>query len=243
MDNAIGFRRNIYLDWMEATAAFVAAGNNEATVRARLDPILAHKVQSEGNRRYAITILLNVWMASSAQHPALHATALRLFDAATTPTDRLWLHYGMTLATYPFFQQTVRVIGQQVQLRDSFSSAAIKRAMIADRGHLGALEKAVERVLFSLRDWGILNARERKATYVPIDPRLTASTIDVQSWLLAAVLAVHSGEEAPFLDLIRLPELFPFAFTLSLDHLRRHPWFAVQRQGAALDMVRLVEAV
>ena len=243
MDNAIGFRRNIYLDWMEAAAAFAAAGDDAATVRARLDPILAHQVQSEENRRYALTILVNIWVQSGERHPVLHAAALRLFGAAATPTDRLWLHYGMTLATYPFFQQTVRVIGQQVQSRDSFSGAEIKRAMIADRGHLGALEKAVERVLFSLRDWGVLGAGERKATFVPIDPRLTASAIDVQSWLLAAVLAVHSGEEVPFLDLIRLPELFPFAFTLSLDHLRRHPWFAVQRQGAALDMVRLVEAV
>lgn len=78
---------------------------------------------------------------------------------------------------------------------------------------------------------------------MPVDPRLAASSIDVQSWLLAAVLAVHSREEVPFLDLIRLPELFPFAFTLSLEHLRRHPWFAVQRQGATLDMVRLVETV
>jgi len=27
---------------------------------------------------------------------------------------------------------------------------------------------------------------------------------------------------------------------LAVDHLRTHPWFAVQRQGAGWDMVRLV---
>ncbi len=42
-----------------------------------------------------------------------------------------------------------------------------------------------------------------------------------------------------FADLRRLPELFPFRFTVSVDRLRGHPWFAVQRQGSGWDMVRL----
>jgi hypothetical protein len=37
---------------------------------------------------------------------------------------------------------------------------------------------------------------------------------------------------------VLLPELFPFRFTLTLDHLHQHPQFAVQRQGAGWDMVR-----
>jgi len=39
---------------------------------------------------------------------------------------------------------------------------------------------------------------------------------------------------------VHLPELFPFRFTLTVDHLRAHPWFVVQRQGAGWDMVRVV---
>ncbi|MCW5844562.1 MAG: hypothetical protein KIT77_25140 [Caldilinea sp.] len=239
MSKAIGFRRNIYLDWMDAAAAFAAAGDDAATVRARLDPIVAHTVKSDQNRGVALTILVNTWVNSAEEYPALHATALQLFHNAPTQVDRVWLHYGMTSVVYPFFHQTVRVIGKQTLLRDSFSSSDIKRAMIADRGHLGALEKAVERVLFSLRDWGVLRPGEQKATFLPVLHELKASSVDVQTWLLAVALTVHPGEEVPFLDLIRLPEHFPFAFTLSLDHVRRHPWFAVQRQGAALDMVRL----
>ena len=40
-------------------------------------------------------------------------------------------------------------------------------------------------------------------------------------------------------DLLYLPELFPFRFTLSVHHLRAHPGFAVQRQGSGWDMVRI----
>jgi hypothetical protein len=39
---------------------------------------------------------------------------------------------------------------------------------------------------------------------------------------------------------VLLPELFPFRFTLTLDHLCQHPRFAVQRQGAGRDILRLI---
>jgi hypothetical protein len=47
------------------------------------------------------------------------------------------------------------------------------------------------------------------------------------------------AEEIPFADLLRLPELFPFRFTLSVRHFHDFEWFHVQRQGSGWDMVRL----
>jgi hypothetical protein len=38
---------------------------------------------------------------------------------------------------------------------------------------------------------------------------------------------------------VRLPELFPFRFTLSVDDLRQTERFEVHRQGMGWDMVRL----
>lgn len=240
MDKAIGFRRNICLEWMDAAAAYVAAGDGAAALRAHLDPIVAHKVASVENRGYALTILATIWLYGGERYPPLHAAALRLYTAAAVPDDRRWLHYGMALAAYPFFQQTVRAIGRQVLRKDTFTLAEIKRAMIADRGHPGGVAMAAARVVFSVRDWGLLSAGSGKGVLAPPAPRLATADPGLQAWLLAVALTVHSGEELPYLDLIRLPELYPFAFTLTLDELRRHPWFAVQRQGAGLDMVRLV---
>jgi hypothetical protein len=240
MDKAIGFRRNIYLDWMEAAAAYAAAGDDAAALRAHLDPIVAQTVASTDNRRMALDILVNVWVKSSQRHRELHSAALRLYPA-TSPGERRWIHYGMTMAAYPFFHQTAQAVGHQVLTKDTFTTADIKHAMIGERGHLGALEKAVERVLFSLRNWGLLGAGSGRNTLAPICPRLVTADLPLQTWLLAVALTLHSGEELPYLDLIRLPELFPFAFTIGLDHLRRHPDFAIQRQGAGLDMVRLRE--
>ena len=55
---------------------------------------------------------------------------------------------------------------------------------------------------------------------------------------MACTLCVHPAQEMPFADLLRLPELYAFAYTLGVDVLREHRWFAVQRQGAGWDMVR-----
>ncbi len=241
MDKAIGFRRNIYLEWMDAAAAYVTAGDGATALRAHLDPIVAHKVASAENRGYALTILAKIWLYNGEHYPQLHAAALNLYAAAAAPDDRRWLHYGMALAAYPFFQQTVRTIGRQVLRKDIFTLAELKSAMIADRGHPGGVAIAAERVVFSLQDWGLLKAGKRKNILSPPSPRLATADLGLQAWLVAVALTVHSGEELPYLDLIRLPELYPFAFTLTLDDLRRHPWFAVQRQGVGLDMVRLVE--
>ena len=91
----------------------------------------------------------------------------------------------------------------------------------------------------SLRDWGLLTASERR-TYVAVRQVVPASSVDLEAWLLACALRAHPAEELPFADLLRLPELFPFRFTLTVDRLRAHPWFAVQRQGGGWDMVRVV---
>ena len=58
--------------------------------------------------------------------------------------------------------------------------------------------------------------------------------------MLQAALAAHPAQDLPFADLVRLPELFPFRFTLSVDDLRQTERFEVHRQGMGWDMVRLV---
>ena len=84
----------------------------------------------------------------------------------------------------------------------------------------------------------MLQPGDKRHTYVPQRQMLEASHTDLEAWLLACALRAHPAEELPFADLLRLPELFAFRFTLTVDHLRDHRWFAVQRQGPGWDMVR-----
>jgi hypothetical protein len=241
MDKNIGFNHNIRLAWLDAAAAFCAETDNLGEVRARLEPIVGQDIAGRVWRRKAIDVLINIWGKSGENTSGLRQEAIAYFQATPVLPDRLWLHYGLTLLCYPFFRETAAVIGQLTRLEEVITQARVKQRMISERGPLGSLDKAVERVIFSLRNWGILTDSDRRYTYVPQRQGLSASRPELEAWLLACALHAHPAEELPFTDLIRLPELFPFRFTLTVDHLRQHPRFVVQRQGAGWDMVRVVK--
>ena len=241
MDRAVknvGFKRNIRLAWLDAAAEAVIEGNDPAEVRARLDPVVGEEIASSENRRKAIDILVNVWLKTGPLAPGLHAEAVARFGAISHPADRLWLHYGLTLLYYPFFRDAVAAIGQLVRFGDAVTGAMVKGRLVAERGQIGSLDKAAERVIFSLRDWGILVPAEQRSAYRPADPALVASESSLEAWLLACALRAHPAHELPAADLLRLPELFPFRFTLATDALRRSPHLEVQRQGSGWDTVR-----
>jgi hypothetical protein len=242
MDKGIGFNRNITLPWLDAAAAFCAETDDPAELRARLEPVVGQRIASAANRRKAIDILINIWVKSAGIAPELCDEAVAHFQATPVIGDRIWLHYGLTLLYYSFFREVTAAIGQLGRYEDRVTPAMVKQRLISSRGQLGSLEKAVERIMFSLRNWGLLAESNQRHAYAPQGWAFPASSTDLEAWLLACALRAHPADELPFADLLRLPELFPFRFTLAVDDLRANPRFAVQRQGAGWDMVGLASS-
>lgn len=241
MDKGIGFNRNIYLSWLDATAALCSETSDPAQIRARLEPLIGQDIRDPDNRRKAIDILLNIWVKTENVAPDLREEAVRYFRHTAHVGDRLWLHYGLTLLYYPFFREGAAAIGHLSRSEDAITSGMVKSRLVATRGALGSLEKAVERIVFSLRDWGVLRESNRRNAYAPQRQAFSTTNAELEVWLLACALNAHPAEELPFNDLLRLPELFPFRFfTLSVDQLRGHPTFRVHRQGMNWDMVRVI---
>ncbi len=241
MEKNVGFNRNIRLGWLDAVAALNGETDDAGEIRARLDPIVGEEIASPVNRRKAIDILINIWVKTGDVAPFLRAEAVARFGAASSVTDRLWLHFGLTMLYYPFFRETAVAVGQLTRWDDAVTPALVKQRLVASRGQLGSLDKAVERVIFSLRDWGLVIGAEQRHAFRQVEPPLSTGDAALERWLLACALRSHPAVELPFADLVRLPELFPFRFTLGVDQLRRSPGFAVQRQGLGLDMVGLAK--
>lgn len=57
---------------------------------------------------------------------------------------------------HDFFVRCAATVRPLSRTQDSLTPAEVARALIAKRGALGSLAKAVEWVIFSLRNWGIL---------------------------------------------------------------------------------------
>jgi len=243
MNKGIGFNRNIYLSWLDATAAFCAETSDPAELRARLLPVVAQDRKGTEATRKTIDIMINIWLKSETMAPRLRAQAVTYFQTTPFLGDRLWLHYGLTLLYYTFFRECAVAIGQFGRHENAVTTAMVKQRLVASMGHLGSLNRSVERVVSSLRNWGILADTDQRNAYAPQHQAFSASDVDLEAWLLACALRAHPAEELPFADLLHLPELFPFRFTLSVDYLRAHPWFVVQRQGVSVDMVRSVPEI
>jgi len=247
MNKGIGFNRNIHLAWLDAAAALCGETADPVEIRARLESVVSQDLTGVNARRMSVDILLNVWLKSGEVAPDLHAGALKWFQSTAATGDRIWLHYGLTLLYYPFFRACAVVIGQISRQAGAVTTRLVKQRLAAERGALGSLDRSVQRVVASLRNWGVLaesepgpeRERRKRHAYTPRRQAFPASSVDLEAWLLACALRAHPAEELPFADLLRLPELFPFSFTLSVDHLRAYPGFVVQRQGAGWDTVRM----
>jgi hypothetical protein len=187
-------------------------------------------------RRKTIDELVNIWLKSGSVSPSLYQVALELLPEISEP-KRVWLHYGLILVYFPFFRQCTAIIGQIARVRETFTRQMVKDRLAGEIGHFGDLNRSAERLMASLIDWHILVQQNKNENRLVVPP-FTIDQSDVQSWLLACALFSHPAEELPFADLINLPELFPFRFSITLDDLRRNNQFIIQRQGG-WEMVRL----
>lgn len=237
MNKNIGFRRNIFRSWLDAAAMVALETDDPVQLRAQLDPVVAARIGGKESQRMALDILVKVWGISRDTNLPLRQEALKLWRTSASADDQLWLHYGMILAQYPFFRLSVATIGRMSQYTDTITSKDLKSRLSAELGQLGGLDRAIERVIFSLRDWGILAPATKQYTYSPRRQAFRTEKKELQLWLLSAALLAHPAEELPFSELVRLPELFPFCLTVGVQDVRGSARFEVNRQGMSWDMV------
>jgi hypothetical protein len=235
----VKFDRNVRLSWLDDAAMLAGQGLDQDAARVRLEELLENEIPSAENRRKTIIVLGRIWNRSAFDNPDRHAEAMGLFERVELGR-RVWLHYGMTLLTHPFFRSAVEAIGQLGRQRDALDREMLRKRLIGELGELGTLPASVNRVVFSLLDWGVLSPIEgSRGKWRPVEAALQTTQEDLQLWLLACALEVSPKNELLLADLLRLPELFPFQLTVGLDKIRQAPMFSVQRQGNGWDMVSL----
>ncbi len=239
MGKGIGFTQHVTLDWLDAAASYAASEGGQGAIRKKLENIIGQQLTSTVSARRTVDVLLHIWVKSAERAPRLHREAVQHYQQIDLVPDRTWLHYGLSLAAYPFFHSVVSWIGRETRLSDEpFSPATITRRIMAERGQLGSIGRAVGQVLLSLSNWGFLLAGGKRHTYIAQYKTFTTHSAALQAWLLACALYSSSNQEMAVHDLIGSPCLFPFQFTINANDLRRLG-FRVQRQGLNLDMVSL----
>jgi hypothetical protein len=210
----IGFSQRIRLEWLEYTAGLVLAGCTREEVDAALQDLLRDLLSvggtaERGNREKAITILLRTWVSVPDRLRPLRDEGLHHLRRLPAG-EHLPVHWGMTMAAYPFFASVAEVVGRLLRLQGTASAAQIQRRIRERLGERATVARAARRVLRCFVDWGRLCETEHAGTYRSAAVRPVADT-HLVGWLIEATL-ISSGFPRAALDaIIESPSLFPFS--------------------------------
>ena len=237
----VGFDRRVDLEWLDAVADHVAAGASSGEVRDFTYKLLDGTLSGSTNnsaRGKTVTVLRHIWSSVPESCARLRDRAALLL-AGTAPENRIAIHWAMMTATYGFFLAVAEHAGRLLSLQGSFTLVQITRRMSEDWGDRSTLSRAVQRIVRSMVQWGVLLDSSDKGVYEGTGKAITLSG-ECSELLLEAVLVHLGGSSIPVDQAIRHPAFFPFKFGLSAHRLRRSTRFDVHRQGLNVDVVELV---
>lgn len=211
----IGFSQPLELPWMEAAANAVTAGVPPQEIRDRLNELLVHKIAAKsvahGSSRYKrVSILMTIWVEPRKENRAFRDHALTLWQSATS-TQRVLIHFAVTIAAYPFFWAVTTHIGRLLRLQDHFSTEQLKRRCQEEFGQRDTVGFAMTRVVRTLADWGLLIRSEKVGTY-----KAPASTQNnprsLEHLLIEAYLRAANDRDCLLENITASPGLFPWHF-------------------------------
>ena len=230
----VGFDRKIHLSWLDATADWASQGLPAADIRKRLDRLLDGQVAGIGShsaRGKTMTVLMHLWVLVPERLVPLRDDGLLLLRA-TVERDRLPLHWGMGLATYPFFRDVVATTGRLLSLQGRAPLSQIVRRMTESWGTRSTVTRAVQRVVRSFVAWGVVVETGEQGIFAPA-PRIAVHDPEVGAWLLEAGIADTARQEHPLHSLVGSLSFYPFDIKLSARDVTRRPALEIYHQ--ALD--------
>jgi hypothetical protein len=144
----------------------------------------------------------------------------------------------MMIGTYPVFTDVVAATGRLLTLQGNFTLAHLTRRLIGTWGKRPTLERAAQRVVRSMVQWGVLRDTTTRGMYEAVSRRQRTGA--ATGMVLIEALLVDAGDASlPFDQLLGHPALFPFSIELNAGQIRSAPQFSVHRQGLDADYVEL----
>ncbi|OQZ07255.1 MAG: hypothetical protein B6D36_00850 [Planctomycetes bacterium UTPLA1] len=236
----IGFDRELRLQWLDAVASRSAARIAVKDVRTWLDKFLSDSVSGDGhsgNRGKTITVLCRIWVTPPKACRALQELGFRLLPEAN-PEHRLALHWGMTLAAYPFFGDVMDAIGRLLSIQGDVQRGSVIQRMYENWGQRAAVSRATRAAWQTAIWWGALCQENERGRYTPPRKAIRLSK-SLESFLVEAALHWARSKPIAVASLKTLRCMFPFDMSHSATAIRDSNRVAVTRQGSDLELVRM----
>lgn len=239
----VGFSQRIKLDWLELTSALLLAGSTRHEIQTKLDDFLQDKLSvgssaKSTNRRKAISILLRIWVRVPNNLEPLRNEGLEHLKRLPNH-QHLPIHWGMTMAVYPFFGVVAQTVGRLLRLQGSVTVASVQRRIKEQFGDRETVSRAARRVIRCFVDWGVLQDTAEKGVYQAAPIQLIEDR-KLAAWLVEAALISNNINSGSLQAITQNPTLFPFVIgQLNFKDLENSKRLELFRQGLDENMVLL----
>jgi hypothetical protein len=193
----------------------VASGQSTPKIKASLEDYLQDQLSVgsnavRGSRGKTISILLSIWVTPPKYLTELRDEAITLLKRLSA-SEHLALHWGMTMTVYPFFGVVSDTAGRMLNLQGSVATIMLKNRMREIYGQRETTIRSTRFVLYSFTEWGILTEASERGVY-RLKALKSLKDVQLQEWLIKALLTSEDKKLAPIKTVLRSPKLFPFQF-------------------------------
>jgi hypothetical protein len=209
----IGYNRTVRLRWLDETVDLFLAGMSEADIHEALsdrlkDELSVGSTAPRGSREKTITILMKTWVRVPPPLRELRKDGVHLLQGVRR-SERLPLHWGMTMAVYPFWRVVADVTGRLFRLQGTAAPMQVQRRVKELLGEREAVARSARYVLRAFADWGVIVDSARKGEYSPARP-FPVADLKLAAWLLESTVVSAPDNVSDFRSLLNGPCLFPF---------------------------------
>ncbi|MFC1584564.1 hypothetical protein ACFL5V_03340 [Fibrobacterota bacterium] len=204
----IGFDRALNLQWLNAAADIARKNIRESEKIALIDEMLSGTPLGKEARRKSRTVLASIWVRKNDEQASFHKSSIHLLEK-TGINDRIILHWGRCIATYPFFGFVATQCGRLQKLQDDMTIHEIKRRVVEKYGDTERVIRSIRQTIQTFKLWGIL--KQEGSNEYTAEQKRKINSKEISAWLLQSFFYYQSTQTASFDELTHHPVFFPFA--------------------------------
>jgi hypothetical protein len=231
----VGFDRFIRWEWAERALELAYLERPLSDLKE----YVYTEVEGKDSARKTFNMLTNLWFETYPNTPALRQRALALYPGLS-PQEHLVLHWGMALANFPFFQQTVTIMGRLLRLQGSFQGKEIAARTNELYSNLNTIPRATARCIQTLAAWGVLQVSGESSPEYRAAPPCQLKSPALIHWLIEADMIETPERQWRVIDLLRAPGLFPFEFSeRGLEAIYQNKSFILSKDSFGEEKIEL----
>ncbi|MFC1953896.1 hypothetical protein ACFLWR_07225 [Chloroflexota bacterium] len=237
----IGFKAQVKLEWLDYVSSLVSSGYDIHTIEGLLHDQLREKLSvgsnaKNGSRARTISTLKRIWVKAPDEVESLRKNGLKLLDQLSRK-EHLILHWGMSIAAYPFVGMVAMSVGRLLKLQGRASASQVQRRLKERYGDRETVDRATRHIIRNFVEWGVLLDGDNPGVYEPAFKQ-NVTDPEIITWLIECILSMNEDEKTPIRMAFDSPILFPFKITsISSDVLGKYGNIQVIHHGLNEELI------